>query len=137
MIYKSYSIENNINALDKRFALFYGENLGLKNDFKKKLKNLKKNSEIINFTQEEIIKNNSTFYNEANNVSLFEKEKIIFIDGANDKIFNILDEIIKKKLDQFIILFADILEKKSKLKVYLNNQNYVPQYHVMKTMKSP
>ena len=41
MIYKSYSIENNINKLDKKFALFYGENLGLKNDFKK-IKNLKK-----------------------------------------------------------------------------------------------
>ena len=47
------------------------------------------------------------------------KEKIIFIDGANDKIFNILDEIIKKKLDQFIILFADILEKKSKLRNFI------------------
>ena len=116
MIYKSYSIENNINKLDKKFALFYGENLGLKNDFKKRLKNLKKNPEIINFSQEEIIKNASMLYNEASNVSLFEKEKIIFIEGANDKIFNILDEIIKKKLDQIIILFAENLEKKSKLR---------------------
>ena len=46
----------------------------------KKIKKFKKNSEIINFSQEEIIKNNSTLYNEASNVSLFEKEKIIFIE---------------------------------------------------------
>ena len=42
MIYKSYVLESNINALDKRFALFYGENIGLKNDLKNKLKILKK-----------------------------------------------------------------------------------------------
>ncbi len=116
MIYKSYVLESNINALDKKFALFYGENLGLKSDLKNKLKILKKNSEIMNFTQDEVIKDTSSLYTEINNVSLFEKEKIIFIDGASDKIFYILDEIIKKKLDQIIILFSDILEKKSKLR---------------------
>ena len=36
MIYKSYLVEQDFNSLDKKFLLFYGENLGLKNDFKKK-----------------------------------------------------------------------------------------------------
>ena len=36
MIYKSYLIEQNINLLDKNLFLFYGENLGLKNELKDK-----------------------------------------------------------------------------------------------------
>ena len=35
MQYKSYLIEQNISSLNKRFVLFYGENLGLKLDLKK------------------------------------------------------------------------------------------------------
>ena len=38
MLYKSYLIEQNINNLDKSLFLFYGENIGLKNDFKKIIK---------------------------------------------------------------------------------------------------
>ena len=35
MIYKSYLLEQNINNLNENLYLFYGENLGLKNDFKR------------------------------------------------------------------------------------------------------
>ena len=38
MLYKSYLIEQNIKILNKNFILFFGENLGLKNELKKKLK---------------------------------------------------------------------------------------------------
>ena len=51
MIYKSYLIEQNINLLDKKIFLFYGENLGLKNEFKQKIKVKSKETEIINFSQ--------------------------------------------------------------------------------------
>ena len=50
MIYKSYILEQNINSLNEKIALFYGENLGLKNDLKKKLKIKYKDSEILRFT---------------------------------------------------------------------------------------
>ena len=36
MIYKSYLIEQNTASLDKKIYLFFGENLGLKNELKKK-----------------------------------------------------------------------------------------------------
>ena len=39
MIYKSYIVEDNINILKNNFTLFYGENLGLIDDLKKKLLN--------------------------------------------------------------------------------------------------
>jgi len=36
MIYKSYIFEDNIGSIKEKITLFYGENLGLKNDLKKK-----------------------------------------------------------------------------------------------------
>ncbi len=40
MLYKSYIVERNISTIqNSKSTLFYGENDGLKNFFKKKLKN--------------------------------------------------------------------------------------------------
>ena len=36
MIFKSYIVEENLKKLNKNLILFYGENLGLMNEFKKK-----------------------------------------------------------------------------------------------------
>jgi len=38
MNYKSYIVENNIDSIENKIVLFYGENLGLKDSFKKKNK---------------------------------------------------------------------------------------------------
>ena len=74
MQYKSYLIENNLNTLRENLVLFYGENLGLKNDFKKKIKHLHKSQfEIINLIQEDVITNNFLL-KEVSNISLFEKK---------------------------------------------------------------
>ena len=77
MISKSYLLENNIDQIDKNLILFYGENLGLKDDFKKKIKLNNKKIKIVNFTQEEILKNENFFFNEILNISLFDEEKIV------------------------------------------------------------
>ena len=121
MIYKSYLVEENISLINKTISLFYGENLGLKNDFKNKIKVNNKNAEVISFTQEEILKNEKSFFNEVLNISLFEKEKIYFINDANDKIFDLLNELQEKPLDQKIFIFSNILDKRSKLRNYFEN----------------
>ena len=77
MIHKSYLIEDNIDLLKNKFSLFYGENLGLKNEFKIKLK--KKFKKIMSFHQEEILKNQNIFLNEINNKSLFEMKNIFLL----------------------------------------------------------
>ena len=77
MIFKSYLIEQNNNLNDKNILLFYGENIGLKNELKNKINLNSKNSEIIRFNQEEIINNEEKFINEIFNISLFEKKKFI------------------------------------------------------------
>ena len=115
MQYKSYILEENFNPVEKIF-LFYGENFGLKNEFKKKIKAKYKNSKIVNYYQDEIIKDETIFLNEVNNFSLFEKEKIFFINQASDKILEIILKFEKEIEDTKVYLFSEVLDKKSKLR---------------------
>jgi len=57
MIYKSYLLEQNINLLKSDITLFYGENLGLKNNFKFQIKKFNKETKFFFFHQEDILKN--------------------------------------------------------------------------------
>ena len=125
MLIKSYIAENNIEVLNKNLSLFYGENLGLKNDFRKKIKLKFKDAEIIYFNQEEILKNNEIIMREINNISLFEKKKIFFIDQVNDKFADIAKKIFEINKDEKVFLFAEILEKRSKLRSFFENSKEV------------
>ena len=73
MIFKSYQIEENINLLENKIVLFYGENLGLIDEFKRILTNINKN--IIKFSQEEILQNKNVIFNEVQNMSFFKIKK--------------------------------------------------------------
>ena len=118
MIYKSYQVENNLKIIKENIALFYGANIGLKNEFKSSIKKNESNYEILRFVQDEIIKDKNLVLREIQNASLFGKNKIIFIENVNDKIFDIISEIQNTNQDK-IYLFADILEKKSKLRSFI------------------
>ena len=123
MIYKSYLIEQNINLLDKNLFLFYGENLGLKNELKDKIKFQNKNAEIINLSQDDIISNIDNFYNEILNISLFDEKKIYFINQVNDKILDAI-KIIEPKIDsQKFYLMSELLDKRSKIRNYFEKSN--------------
>ena len=119
MIIKSYYLENKIDSIvDKKIYLFYGENIGLKKEFKLKLKNIYKKAENLHLLQDEIIKDRSILANEILNKSLFEERKIIFVDQVNDKTLEIIEEIEHYIQDERIFLFADILDKKSQIRSY-------------------
>ncbi len=122
MIYKSYLLENNIN-IDKKAFLFFGENLGLIGDFKNKIRSLSKEKEIINFSQDDLITSTNKLFNEITNISLFKKEKVIFINQATDKTLGIVEEIIPRLENQKIFLFANILDKKSKIRNFFEKSN--------------
>ena len=51
MIHKSYLVEQKIEKIDKGITLFYGENLGLIDDFKELISKYNKKSEIIRFNE--------------------------------------------------------------------------------------
>jgi DNA polymerase-3 subunit delta len=117
MIFKSYLLEKDLNLLDNyNQILFYGENIGLKLELKDKLRSNNPKSSNLSLFQEDVIKNKDLLINEILNRSLFENEKIIFIDQANDKILDILIEIKTFIKDIKIFIFAETLEKKSKLR---------------------
>ena len=119
MISKSYLIENSEKFFfENNCILFYGDNLGLKRDFKNKFKVIKPKKLIINLYQDQILKDENIFFNELSNLSLFEENKIIFIEDATDKILSVLEEVEKIFQGNKVILFADVLEKKSKLRNY-------------------
>ena len=118
MIYKSFILEQNVNSIDEKIALFYGVNLGLKNDLKEKIIENNKNSEILRYSQDELLKDKALLENEIKNISLFEKNKIFFIENANDKILQFIQEFENILSDRKIFLFSDLLDKKSKLRNY-------------------
>ena len=76
MIYKSYLLEENFNLQKNNLALFYGENLGLINDFKEKIK--KKTNTIIKFTQDQILKDESITLILIFYLEYLQKEKLYF-----------------------------------------------------------
>ena len=126
MIFKSYQIEQNITNLKSKLVLFYGENLGLKNDFKNKIKQIYKKAYIKNFSQEEVLSDQENFFNEIYNESLFEENSIFFINQVNDKLLKIVEEL-DNKTNKKIYLFSEILDKKSKLRIFFekSKQNVV------------
>ena len=73
MIFKSYILEQNFQPINNcKVFLFYGENQGLKKEFKEKLKIENKDQEILNLFQDEIVNNKSILLNEITNKSLFD-----------------------------------------------------------------
>ena len=117
MILKSYIVEQDVEILKNyKATLIYGENNGIKNDVKQKIKDNNDGAEILNFFEADILKNN-LLYDNVSNQSLFSEKKIIFIQEASDKVFDQIEESIEKENNDIkIYIFADILEKKSKLR---------------------
>ena len=115
MIIKNFEI-NKIDHKSK-FFLFYGENQGHKNQvieekFKKKYIEC-----TYNYDEGEILNNKENFFNEILSKSFFEENKLIIINRTTDKIKEIIEEVIEKKVTNIIlILNANTLEKKSKLR---------------------
>ena len=64
MIFKSYFVEENIKRLNNNLVLFYGENLGLKNDLKKIIKNINKTAFVKNLDQDEVLANENKIFHD-------------------------------------------------------------------------
>ena len=74
--------------------------------------------DVETYDEPQILNNNELFYEKIFNHSLFEKEKIIIVNRCSDKIFDVIENILEKNTtDLKIILNANVLEKKSKLRI--------------------
>ena len=130
MIYKSYLVEQNLKILKNKIVLLYGENLGLKNDLKKQI--LNNSDKVLTFNQEDILGNQDNFLSDLFNISLFDDKKIYFINQISDKFLNIVQQLENRLDTQKLYLFADKLEKKSKLRNQFEKSNVldvIPCYH--------
>tara|TARA_A100001011_G_scaffold370746_1_gene427370 strand:- start:1008 stop:2012 length:1005 start_codon:yes stop_codon:yes gene_type:complete len=118
MILKSFLVEKDLSQVDiYPMSLFYGENIGLKDDIKYEIKKKYNTFEQINFYQEELLKNNKLLDRHINNKSLFNEKKLIFINEVSDKLKNVVISIADNFADNVkIFLFAQNLEKKSTLR---------------------
>ena len=113
MIVKYFEI-NKIDLNKNNFILFYGNNEGLKNETINHL--IKEYRNKYKYEEKEVLDTKENFISNILNKSLFEEKKIIIIRRATEKILNILNEINDKDIDDVIIIIADNLEKKSKLR---------------------
>jgi len=118
MIIKSFELEK-IDLKNRRFFLLYGENQGLRKEIIEKKFKKKYSDNIYNYEENIILNNEGEFFNNILSKSFFENEKLIIINRATDKIKNIIEEIIEKKIIELtIVLNANNLEKKSKLRSF-------------------
>ena len=128
MIIKSYEIKKNkLNLLINNFFLLYGENLGLKKDIKNFIKNEVKqknnNIETLSLYESEIIDNKDNFFNLIYTGSLFSQKKIIIIYESTDKINDIIKDAYQKySKDIYLIFFSNILDKRSKLRIFFEKE---------------
>ena len=124
MILKSYEAKK-INLEVNKFLLLYGKNEGLKNHIIKDILSTKKN--IFNYEEKEILDNSEIFIENLLTKSLFESEKVIIIKRVTNSLMKILDKISNIISDDLIIILnADNLEKKSKLRsMFEKHKEYV------------
>ena len=131
MIIKSYEIEKKISNLIKcNLILLYGENNGLKKDIKeiiiKNFKKEKDNIESLSFYEDEILENEENLHNAVFSGSLFSDKKVITINSATDKIIKQIENLIDKDPQNILlIIFSQILDKKSKLRNLFEKQKNV------------
>ena len=116
MIIKYFEIKK-INLIHTRLILIYGKNEGHKNQEIKNLTNY--SDKVLNYEEKEILNDQNGFLEKIKNKSLFDPKKAIIVKRVTDKILNFVKEISHKDLeDTTIILNADNLEKKSKLRTF-------------------
>ena len=122
MIQKAFEI-NKIDLNKYNLYLFYGENEGYKNEIiKNKFEKLYPN-QIYRYDEKEVLEKKNEFFNGILSKSFFENQKIIIISRVSDKIKDVIEEISLKNIEDIkIILLANILEKKSKLRNYFEKE---------------
>tara|TARA_B100000780_G_C21080117_1_gene434893 strand:+ start:255 stop:1247 length:993 start_codon:yes stop_codon:yes gene_type:complete len=117
MIIKSFELDK-IKVKDG-FFLFYGNNQGLKNEVIMDKFKIKFTESTYNYDEGEILNNKENFFNNILSQSFFESEKLIIINRVTDKILSTIEELIERDIrDLIVILNANILEKKSKIRSF-------------------
>ena len=121
MISKFYELAKFKNKIN--YYLFYGENDGQKLDtIENNFNNFTKEN-TYKYSEKDIIADTRIFSENLYSKSFFEKEKLIIISDVTDKILNLIQENLKTKIeDIIIILIAKKLDKNLKLEIFLKKK---------------
>ncbi len=120
MILKTFELSKIKN--DTIFYLLYGKNEGLKLECINKIIN-KNKGKIYNYDEKQIRNETENFYENILSGSLFESSKIIIINRASDKIYEIIEDLINRNIQNVkIIINSGILETKSKIRSLFEKQ---------------
>ena len=121
MIYKTFQLKKIPDQAI--FYLLYGKNEGLKTDCINQI--LEKNDgKVFNYDEKQIKDEIETFYENILSGSLFESNKVIVINRASDKIFEIIQNLINRNTTNItIIINAGQLETRSKLRSLFEKNN--------------
>lgn len=126
MIIKEFHINKSIIDNHNIF-LFYGINEGLKDEIiRSRFKN-QKNTSFKSINEIDVIKDEINFFAEITTKSFFDNKKTILINNVTNKIFNIIEQIIEKNIEDItFILNAGLLDKKSKIrKLFETKKNLI------------
>ena len=122
MILKSFEL-NKLKLNNHDFYLFYGDNEGLKEELIKNLFEKNYLDKIHRYEEREILDNENNFFNGIFTKSFFDKEKLIIINRATDKIKVLIEGLIEKHpQDIQFILNSKNLEKKSILRKFFEKE---------------
>jgi len=126
MIIKTFEIEK-LKKKNVNFFLLYGDNEGFKNQVFQEIFANNSNKKIQRVDENEILNNFDNFIESIVNKSFFDESRLILVLRATDKILKLVDNLLNKNInDTTIILNANILEKKSKLRsIFEKEQNLV------------
>ena len=121
MISKFYELSKFKDKIN--YYLFYGDNDGQKldtieNNFKEFTK-----ENTYKYSEKDILGDSKFFLENLYSKSFFEKEKLIIISDVTDKILGLIQENLKTKVeDIIIILIAKKLDKKSKIRNFFEKE---------------
>ena len=123
MILKAYEV-NKINTNINNIILFYGQKRSKRRSNIKLFKDRKEN--LQKYDEKQILENEDLFYENILSKSLFEDNKTVIINRASDKIFKIIENIAEKNLeDLLLIIEANNLDKRSKLRLFIEKVKYI------------
>ena len=124
MIIKPYKI-NTIDFKKSKILLLYGKNEGHKKEIIKGID--KDKNKFLNYEQNEIIDDENILFENIFSGSLFDDKKFIIIKRITDKFLSVIEKIEPERIkDTIIILVADNLEKKSKIRSkFEKDKNYI------------
>jgi len=125
MIVKFFDLKKNLKD-NINFYLLYGPNSGFIEETINNLLKPNLSTNIYNYDENEILSNIDEFKEGIFSKSFFDEDKLVIINRASDKILNVIEEIIDKNIkDLKIIIKSGILEKKSKLRKFFENNKSV------------